>query len=258
MENKQYKPGEYTGLGDFYRKYRKGYSKEILKLLLVHTDILNKEEHLFVDVGAGTGIWTREVMESGVKNAISVEPNDDMRENGKIWVEGLNVDYRKGSGEETGLDNGIADWLTMASSFHWTNPEKSLPEFHKVLKKGGYITLIWNPLLKKGDKIQEDVEAIIHKIVPEFDRGSRAKDHWGEVLTSTGHFKDVIEMRMVNYVKIPVEEYITTWEAVNHLQAVAGPERFRQIIDEMKEYLKDKEFIDVPYLTKSWTAKRVD
>jgi len=258
MVEKNYRLGEYTGLGNFYRKYRKGYSKDILKLLLAHICFENKKEFNFVDVGSGTGIWTREVLEAGVKSAVCVEPNDDMRKNAIIWCEGLNVDFKKGSGEATGLNSNSADWITMASSFHWTNKDKSLPEFHRVLKEGGYLTLIWNPLLKKGDRTQEDIEKIIQDIVPEFDRGSRSKDDWREILTSTGHFKDVVEMRMVNYRKISTKEYIVTWEAVNHLQAIAGPERFNKIIEKMKEYLSGKDYITVPYLTKCWTAKRID
>jgi len=251
------KPGDFTGLGEKYRKYRVGYSDEALNLLIYHTGVGNKQDAVFADVGAGTGIWTKQVAQKGIKT-IAVEPNDDMRRNGVITTEGLDVEWKKGTGEETGLLSSSADWISMASSFHWTDPKKSLPEFHRVLKKGGHLTLIWNPLLKEGDKVQEKVEQLIKQIVPEFSRGSRAGDDFTKILTSTGHFKDVMEIRTIHYVRRTVEEYIDTWRAVNHLQAVAGAERFEKILNEMRSLLKDYKYIDVPYLTKSWTATRID
>lgn len=253
------KEGDFSNLGEHYRKYRVGYSKEVLDLILHHIKIHDKKNFVFVDIGAGTGIWTKEVVEKlkDVK-CFAIEPNDDMRQNGKIWTKNLNVEWKKGTGEETNLLDNSADWITMASSFHWTDPNKSLPEFHRILKPKGHLTLIWNPLLKEGDKIQEEVEQLIKKIIPEFTRGSRAKDDFAQIMVSTGHFKDIIEIRKVDYVKRSVEDYITTWKAVNHLQAVAGPKRFQQFLDELREMLKNKEYIEVPYLTKSWTAQRVD
>ena len=46
------------------------------------------------------------------------------------------VTWLEGSGESTGLDDGSADWLMMASSFHWTDPSRSIPEFGRVIKPG--------------------------------------------------------------------------------------------------------------------------
>lgn len=253
------KEGDFSNLGESYRKFRVGYAEEVLKMLVSHTGIGRKSDAVFVDVGAGTGIWTRQVMDA-CKNAkcIAIEPSEDMRRNGKIWTEGLNVEWRPGTGEETGLPDACADWVSMASSFHWTDRARSLPEFRRILKKGGHVTLIWNPLMREGDPIQEKVEGLIHEIVPEFTRGSRASEDFGKVLAGSGLFTDVIEIRMVKKVRREVDEYIEAWKAVNHLQAVAGPERFQKFLQAVKELLKGQSHVDVPYLTKAWTARRVD
>lgn len=58
-----------------YRRYRPSYPPEVF-------DLLRREgvttEHLVADVGAGTGIFTRMLVEQGFR-VVSVEPNDEMR-----------------------------------------------------------------------------------------------------------------------------------------------------------------------------------
>ena len=71
------KAGDFTGLAENYSKYRADYCPSILNGLV---GLLEKPGHEcdFVDVGAGTGIWTRMVLNYGVKSAVAIEPNDEM------------------------------------------------------------------------------------------------------------------------------------------------------------------------------------
>ena len=72
----------------------------------------------FVDVGAGTGIWTRMVYKTQVKSVIAIELivqcGDQMNDS-----KNFNIRWRGASAESTGLPNNSVDWLSMASSFHW-------------------------------------------------------------------------------------------------------------------------------------------
>ena len=60
MTKNDVKYGDFTGLAKNYSKSRPGYSASVLRNLI---ELLNKPlgEIDFVDVGAGTGIWTRMV-----------------------------------------------------------------------------------------------------------------------------------------------------------------------------------------------------
>lgn len=52
----------------------------------------------------------------------AVEPNDNMREEGRKFTQNLsNISWYQGSGEETCMKDNQADWVIMASSFHWTD-----------------------------------------------------------------------------------------------------------------------------------------
>lgn len=133
------KQGDFTALAKNYIN-RPAYSGFLLEKLFSAVNESNKARENFqiVEVGAGTGKLTKMLAQMGF-SVIAVEPNDAMRAEGEFYTKGLNVKWQKGSGEETGVQSDIADWVIMASSFHWTDPKKSLPEFARVLKGGNSI-----------------------------------------------------------------------------------------------------------------------
>ena len=149
------KQGDFTGLAKDYAMSRPDYSSTVLRALLSHTGARNA-----LDVGAGTGIWTRMLAEEGL-DCQAVEPCEAMREEGKAHTADFGVSWCAGSAEETCLADGMVDWITMASSFHWTDPRKSLPEFHRVLKPGGLLTVLWNPRNIAGHALHEEIEQLI-------------------------------------------------------------------------------------------------
>jgi len=122
------KAGDYTGLASEYSRHRPDYCPSVLSALL---GLLDKPMAAvdFVDVGAGTGIWTRLVNQRGMKSSTAVEPNDDMRANGMADSAATAIRWVKGLGEQTGLPAQCCDWLTMASSFHWVEFEAGMRSF---------------------------------------------------------------------------------------------------------------------------------
>jgi SAM-dependent methyltransferase len=53
-------------------------------------------------------------------------------------------EYRDGRGEATGLVDGEADAVLAAQAFHWFDAAAALCEFHRILKPGGWVALMWN------------------------------------------------------------------------------------------------------------------
>ena len=114
------KHGDFGNLAENYSKNRPDYSAEVLDQLinLINIPITNVD---FVDIGAGTGIWTRMVMSRGVRSAVALEPNEDMRKRGISDSSGANIKWVAGSAEISGLNGASFDWLTMAAAFHWVD-----------------------------------------------------------------------------------------------------------------------------------------
>ncbi len=52
--------------------------------------------------------------------------------------------YRAGRAEATGLPDGIAAAVLCAQAFHWFGVEPTLREFHRILRPGGRVALMWN------------------------------------------------------------------------------------------------------------------
>ncbi|MCM0021238.1 MAG: class I SAM-dependent methyltransferase, partial [Tagaea sp.] len=122
------KLGDFTGLAENYTRYRQGYAPGVLAALI---GLLPSPPRAAaaVDVGAGTGIWTRMLASAGFAKVTAVEPNADMRGQGAAHPENGAIVWREGSGEATGLPDSGASLVTMASSFHWVDFDKGMDEF---------------------------------------------------------------------------------------------------------------------------------
>ena len=190
---------------------------------------------------------------------VAVEPNEAMRTEGRS-VEHPRIRWREGKGEETGLPSACADWVTMASSFHWTDASRSLPEFARLLRSGGCFTALWNPRDLENNAFHQEIESLISSIVPDLKRvSSGSKQSLKDLdakLVSTGHFEDVLYMEARHSVSMTPERYLGVWRSVNDIQAQAGPERWTKILEGIEKKVSGLNEITVPYLTRAWTARK--
>ena len=94
-----------------------------------------------VDLGAGTGKLTRELVAIG-HDVIAVEPSPEMAR----WLNARGGDFevRSGSAESIPLPDATADVVVAAQAYHWFEPERALPEIARVLRPRGTLGLLWN------------------------------------------------------------------------------------------------------------------
>jgi len=253
------KAGDFTGLAADYSRNRPGYSKSVLKALL---GLVGKRinDIDYVDIGAGTGIFTRMVHDQGVRTSIAVEPNDDMRSYGIAYSKSSSIRWVPGSAEKTGLDSSSADLLSMASSFHWADFEAATTEFNRILRPGGKFVAIWNPRLIEVSPLLMEIENYLKLLKKDIKRVSSGRSGMTEQiidkLLGSSLFEDVIYIEGRHVVKMTRERYLGAWRSVNDLQVQLGPEKF----DEFMTYVEDKvanlSSIDATYLTRAWSASR--
>ncbi len=140
------KPTErFSGLADLYAAARPSYPREAVDFILSSCNL--SPSSIIADVGCGTGISTRLFAERGV-HVIGIEPNADMRRQAEAQnnesASARCIEYRDGTAESTGMEDGSVDAVLSAQAFHWFNSDKALAEFHRILKPGCFVILMWN------------------------------------------------------------------------------------------------------------------
>lgn len=252
------KHGDFSKLAENYSKFRPSYSKEVLMSIL---GILNKTAINFADVGAGTGIWTRMISDTGIAKIVNaVEPDDKMRSFGENHPLNNNILWSKGTGECTGLKENQYDLVTMASSFHWVDFDKAMTEFHRILKPGGIFVALWNPRCIDDNPILVNIENKILELNPNIKRISSGKSKFVENLTknllSLDNFKNLTFIEGRHQSEQNKKEYIGAWESVNDVQHQLG-EKFIDFMDYINHKIKSDQVIKTTYLTRAWLIRKI-
>lgn len=219
-----------------------------------------REEIDFADIGSGTGIWTRMVHNEGVRSTIAVEPNDDMRNAAIADSRDLSIQWLAGSAEQTGLPDGSADWLTMASSFHWADFAVATREFHRVLRPAGRFTALWNPRLVELNPALVEIEAHLKSLGPGIKRISSGRSGITETLTdqlwASPYFEDVVYIEGRHVINMTKDRYIGAWRSVNDLQVQLGSKKFGEFLAFVERRISGMEQVEATYLTRAWSARR--
>lgn len=250
--------GDFTGLAENYAHYRPWYAESVLTAVLAMTG-KPVDQIDAVDVGAGTGIWTGMLAARRCHSVTAVEPNDDMRNWGAKMTAGKNIEWRKGDGEKTGLADGSADFLSMASSFHWVDFERGMCEFHRVLRSNGRFTAVWNPRLIEANPLLVEIEAQLRVLNPNLNRVSSGRsgitERLTEMLAARPDFDDVVYIEGRHEKFQTTNEYLGAWRSVNDIQVQLGPQKFAEFLSFVEKRLSGLPGVSTTYLTRAWTAR---
>ncbi|WP_435205396.1 class I SAM-dependent methyltransferase [Micromonospora sp. bgisy143] len=94
-----------------------------------------------VDLGAGTGILTRQVLALGHR-VTPVEPDPGMRAQLDAVTPGSSA--LAGNAEAVPLPDGDADAVVVGQAYHWFDRDRAHAEIARVLRAGGTFAPIWN------------------------------------------------------------------------------------------------------------------
>lgn len=149
----------FTSRVDSYVKYRPGYPSAVVDLLREECGLT--KHAVVADVGSGTGILAEMLLKNG-NGVFGVEPNQAMRER----AEQLLSSYPRfssvaGTAEATNLPTSSVDLITAAQAFHWFDLEHCRPEFCRILKRDGFVALMWNDRRLDTTQFLRDYETLL-------------------------------------------------------------------------------------------------
>ncbi|MBI1290120.1 methyltransferase domain-containing protein [bacterium] len=134
---------------DDYRRFRPTYPAAVIDLL--KSRVAPRPDAQVADVGSGTGIFARLLLESGYR-VVAIEPNRDMAAVATSELASFpGFRLLHAPAEELPLDTASVDLITVAQAFHWFDPERVRVEFLRVLKPGGLVALVWNERRRESE-----------------------------------------------------------------------------------------------------------
>lgn len=148
----------FLGYADTYDEGRPKLPSESIELLKIYLD---NNIDTIVDIGCGTGLST-EVCTLFANKVIGIEPSIDMLNKAKT-KKNDKMKFIQGYGDKTGLADEYADIVICSQAFHWMNPESTIKEVYRLLKKGGIFAVIdadYPPVINKE---LEQLYAYLHK-----------------------------------------------------------------------------------------------
>lgn len=151
-----------------YVRYRPNYPAAVIELL--RTECKLNQDSVVADIGSGTGIFTRLLLETGC-HVYGVEPNAPMREAAEKLLSGFekftSVDT---PAEATTLPDKSVDFVTCAQAFHWFDREKCRVEFRRILRDHGFVVLLWNERLVDTTPFLRDYETLLLNYATDYEQ----------------------------------------------------------------------------------------
>jgi len=209
-----------------------------------------------VDLGAGTGKFTRRLLETGA-DTIAVEPVAAMRE--QLVAKLPAVPALDGTAQSMPLPDASADTVVCAQAFHWFATREALAEIRRVLRPGGVLGLVWNERDESVDWVAELTRIITpHEgDTPRFRKGTWRAPFDGtlfdapeETVLAHAHVGSAQEVIVDRFLSV-------SFIAALPDEARAGVERQLHELVDTHPALRGRETIAFPYRTRAFRCVRV-
>lgn len=153
---------------DTYVRARPSYPPEALDLLVERCGL--GPQAVVADVGSGTGILTRLLLERGA-HVFAVEPNAAMRAAAEAALSSeAGFKSVAATAEATTLPDHSVDLITAGQAFHWFDPAPTRREFARILRPDGWVALVWNDRRTSGAPFLEAYEHLLQTYGTDYAR----------------------------------------------------------------------------------------
>jgi SAM-dependent methyltransferase len=199
-----------------------------------------------VDLGAGTGILTRQLRALGHR-VIAVEPDPKMRAQ-------IGGDARPGSATGIPVTNDALDVVTAGQAYHWFAGEPAHTEIARVLRPGGWFVPVWN--------VRDESAPWVAELSAIFD-GTRGRDALDERFLPPDQFGPsfgTAELRQFGWSSTHTVESLVELARSRSYYLVSDEAKrasLEQRIRELATRTFDTEEFELPYITYTYRATRL-
>lgn len=148
-----------------YGRYRERYDAEIvLPILRAWCGVTPQWK--IADIGAGTGMLADIFLANG-NRVVAVEPNAEMRATcAALRKDESLLTVQDGTAEATGLPDAAFDMVSVGRAMHWFDLDRSMREFRRVLRPGGWVVVVAFGRTETGREENAAFEQVLRSASP--------------------------------------------------------------------------------------------
>ncbi len=203
-----------------------------------------------IEIGAGTGKFTRQVVAAGI-DVVAVEPVEAMR--AVLAADLPRVDTRPGTAEAIPAEDQSFDTVVVAQAFHWFDHSAALDEIVRVVRPGGHLVTVWN--VKAGDS--EWYQRYMEIVDRHADDTPRHADmQWRRAINEDPRFELVDDWHIDNSQAMDHESVVARALSTSFVAALPDDTK-AAVADELRRALVDVQTpLRFPYRgeLQAWTA----
>jgi len=115
------------------------------------------------EIGPGTGIATRRLLDLGADPLIAIEPDPRLAAFLRANIRDDALSVIVSPFEEAALNEATFDLGTSATAFHWLNEDLALKKVATLLRPGGWWAVFWNVFgdQSRGDPFHEATRGLL-------------------------------------------------------------------------------------------------
>jgi SAM-dependent methyltransferase len=244
----------FGGEAEAYERARPTYPPDAVAWLVGSLGV--RPGRTVADVAAGTGKLTRLLAVSGAQ-MIAVEPVAGMYE--VLHRASRDVPIVAATAEALGVRDGSFDAITVSQAFHWFDARRALQEFHRVLRPGGRVGLMWNARERNVGWVDR-----LWSVVDRVEKHAPWRDHeqWHEsAFIDTPFFGRLHEATFRHEQTLTIDGVIDRFRSVSHVASLP-PGRRDETLREIRNLLATdpatagREEVAIPYRVDCYWAER--
>lgn len=257
----RYSPGvarsAFDPVADHYARARPTYPAEIYDAL--EAELSGLRDRVVLDVGAGTGIASRQLSERGAR-VISLDVGEQMLRKG--WTAGARPLLLLADGNCLPLRPTVVEVVCFAQAWHWFDPSRAGAEARRVLVPGGLWAAWWSHAVGDGEPWFDRYQDLMEQTCPNYwrqDRDTGNHDWADEPIAATGTFAEGRRVVTRWTREVTCAEWIIEERSKSYVESLAPSIReglLAEILGILSGQFPDGR-MTVPYRTHMWLARRL-